>query len=89
MTAKLTPKMQDVLRHMWSCWFARSMTLGDFAKPTVAALEQRGLIAWDAERDGASPLPPYGLTHQGFAVCENLFGPRKKAGDDAKPQGVA
>lgn len=85
MTTNLTPKMHDVLRHMWSCWFARSMTLGDFSKATVSALEGRGLITWDAERDNG-PLPPYGLTHQGFAMCEKLFGPRKKAADDC-PKG--
>lgn len=78
---KLTEKQREVLAHMWSCWFARSMTLTDFSRRTVNSLEQAGLVAWDVESDakpGASGLAKYGLTHQGFVVCEREFGPRKK-----------
>lgn len=82
MKTKLTAKQRELLRHMWGCWFARSMTLTDFPRQTVASLEQSGLISWDAEADakpGAHGPAMYGLTHRGFAVCEREFGPRKAA----------
>jgi hypothetical protein len=75
---KLTQKQREVLDHMWSAWFARSMTLTDFSRRTVNSLEQAGLISWDAEADakpGASGPAKFGLTHYGFAVCEREFGP--------------
>ena len=78
---KLTQKQREVLDHMWSAWFARSMTLTDFSRRTVNSLEQAGLISWDAEADakpGASGPAKFGLTHYGFAVCEREFGPRRK-----------
>lgn len=77
---KLTEKQREVLKHMWACWFARSMTLTDFPHQTVNSLEQSGLIAWDAEADtkaGAVGPAKYGLTHHGFSVCEREFGPRR------------
>jgi hypothetical protein len=77
---KLTEKQREVLEHMWSCWFARSMTLTDFARQTVNSLDHAGLIAWDAEADampGASGPAKFGLTRFGFDVCEREFGPRK------------
>ena len=83
---KLTDKQREVLQHMWSCWFARSMTLTDFSRQTVNALEQAGLIAWDAEADaipGASGPAKFGLTHQGFVVCEREFGPRQSMKETA------
>ena len=81
MTKKLTPKQREILDHMWSCWFARSMTLNDFSRNTINSLEQSGLIAWDAEADsrpGASGPAKYGLTAYGFSLCEREFGPRTK-----------
>ena len=45
---KLTEKQREALQHMWSCCFARSMTMTDFSRQTVNSLEQAGLIAWDA-----------------------------------------
>jgi hypothetical protein len=83
---KLTDKQREVLQHMWSCWFARSMTLKDFPHQTVNALERAGLIAWDAEADalpGASGPAKFGLTDRGFAVCEREFGPRKSMKETA------
>lgn len=77
---KLTEKQREALQHMWSCCFARSMTMTDFSRQTVNSLEQAGLIAWDAEADaspGASGPAKFGLTHFGFNVCERNFGPRK------------
>lgn len=82
MTKKLTDKQREVLRHMWSCWFARSMTLTDFSRQTVNSLEQAGLIAWDAGADampGASGPAKFGLTRMGFSACEREFGPRQKS----------
>jgi|DEB0MinimDraft_10_1074344.scaffolds.fasta_scaffold155553_3 hypothetical protein len=82
MVKKLTPKKRELLESMWSCWFARSMTLTDFSRNTINALEQEGLIAWDVEADrahGASGPAKYGLTAYGFAICEREFGPRKDA----------
>lgn len=87
MTKKLTDKQRDVLRHMWSCWFARSMTLTDFSRQTVNSLDQAGLIAWDAEADampGASGPAKFGLTRMGFSACEREFGPREKPQDRAR-----
>ena len=81
MAKKLTYKQREVLQHMWSCWFARSMTLTDFSRQTVNSLEQAGLIAWDAEADampGASGPAKFGLTRMGFSACEREFGPREK-----------
>jgi hypothetical protein len=74
---KLTEKQREVLQHMWSCRFARSMTMTDFSRKTVNSLEQAGLIAWDAEADakpGASGPAKFGLTHFGVAACEREFG---------------
>lgn len=77
---KLTVKQSEALQHMWSCWFARSMTMTDFSRQTVNSLERAGLIAWDAEADampGASGPAKFGLTQFGFDVCERNFGARK------------
>ena len=76
MNAKLTAKQTEILRHMWSCRFARSMTLTDFARGTIAALENRGLIAWDHDADTRRVSGPamYGLTHQGVSLCRTVFG---------------
>jgi hypothetical protein len=77
---KLTEKQREVLRHMWSAWFARSMTLTDFSAQTINSLQNAGLIAWDAEADaqpGASGPAKFGLTRAGFSVCEREFGPRR------------
>lgn len=82
MIKKLTDKQRAVLKHMWDCWFARSMTLTDFSRQTVNSLDQAGLIAWDADADrvpGAFGPAKFGLTRNGFAVCEREFGPRKRA----------
>lgn len=81
MTAKLTPKQNEVLKHMWDMWFARSMTMGDYSRNTVASLEAKGLVAfdWDAKSDA----PMYGLTAYGFSHCEAAFGPRKNANTSA------
>lgn len=84
MTRNITDKQRAILKHMWDCWFARSMTLTDFSRRTVGALEQSGLIAWDAEADampGASGPAKFGLTYMGFSVCEREFGPRKTAAE--------
>ena len=82
MPKKLSPKKRELLEYMWSCWFARSMTLTDFSRNTINALEQDGLITWDVEADaapGAVGPAKYGLTSSGFAVCEEQFGPRKNS----------
>lgn len=77
---KLTEKQREVLQHMWSCWFARSMTLTEFRGQTVASLERNGIIAWDFDADtspDASGPAMFGLTRHGFYVCEREFGPRR------------
>ena len=81
MAKKYTHKQRELLEYMWSCWFARSMTLTDFARSTIGSLEQEGLVAWDVEADskpGARGPALYGLTAYGFSLCEREFGPRKK-----------
>ena len=71
---KLTPKQDEILSHMWSCRFARSMTLTDFSKNTINSLTQKGLIAWDP--DARTGPPAFGLTAFGIAFCEREYGPR-------------
>lgn len=80
MAKRLTPKKREVLEYMWSCWFARSMTLDDFSRNSINALIQDGIIAWDVDADrntSRTGSAMYGLTAYGFNVCEREFGPRK------------
>jgi hypothetical protein len=37
---KLTQKQREVLDHMWSAWFARSMTLTDFSGKPLTLLSK-------------------------------------------------
>jgi hypothetical protein len=73
---EITPKQREILAHMWAARFARSMTLTDFSRQTISALEQSGLIAWDHEADskpGAGRWPMYGLTSYGISFCKREF----------------
>jgi hypothetical protein len=77
MNQKYTAKQTEVLQALWGCSFARAMSLHHYSQHTVNSLNSRGLISW--VDDGRSRHVMWGLTHQGFAVCERLFGPRNQS----------
>lgn len=82
MTAPFTKSQDELLRHVWACRFARSMTLTDFSQRTINSLIDRGLIAWDHEADAGRASGPamYGLTAYGVSHCRDWYGERKSGG---------
>ena len=82
MTEVLTNAQNSILKHMWDCRFARSMTLTDFSQRTINSLIDRGFIAWDHDADARRTSGPamYGLTAYGVSHCKAWYADRKQGG---------